>query len=411
MSEHAQAAIRVDEFPPVQRSLRLAVVTETYPPEVNGVAMTVARIVEGLRTRNHALQLIRPRQDRQDVAESEEDFDEVLLRGLPIPRYPHLKMGVPSARALGALWMRQRPDLVHIATEGPLGWSALQAATRLRLPVTSDFRTNFHAYSRHYGIGWLQKPIVAYLRKFHNRTARTMVPTEGLKRDLAAQGFERLETVARGVDARRFHPDKRSVELRRAWGAGEDTPVVLCVGRLAPEKNLGVLLTAFEAMQKLRPDARLVLVGDGPARRELQQRCPQAVFAGMRSGEDLAAHYASADCFVFPSLTETFGNVTPEAMASGLAVLAFDYAAAAQLIQPGRNGLLASVDDTEAFIRCATQLAQDRTAAQALGMAARRTALAHDWERIVAQIESVFLAAMATPALSPARSSLQAVPG
>jgi glycosyltransferase involved in cell wall biosynthesis len=388
--------IVVDNVPAARRSLRIAVVSETYPPEINGVSMTVARIVEGLRARNHELQLVRPRQDKGDTidrADSDPRFHEVLMRGLPIPRYPHLKMGLPSKKALLDLWSRRRPDVVHIATEGPLGWSALQAALRLKLPVTSDFRTNFHAYSRHYGIGWLHKPIVAYLRKFHNRTACTMVPTAALQKDLARQGFHKLAVVARGVDTRLFTPDKRSDALRRAWGAGPATRVVLCVGRLAPEKNLGTLLLAFDAMRRIDPDLKLVLVGDGPARRELAQRCPEAVFAGLRAGDDLAAHYASGDLFLFPSVTETFGNVTPEAMASGLPVLAYGYAAAAQLIESGRNGLLARFDDTPEFVRAAQDLAADGEAARAMGRLARHTALGLAWDRIVGQIEGVLTAA------------------
>ena len=173
----------IDNYPAAQRSLRIAFVTETYPPEVNGVAMTMARVVGGLHRRNHDVQLVRPRQDSRDEADRSVRFHEVLMRGLPIPRYPNLRMGAPSKRALVQLWSLRRPDVVHIATEGPLGWSALQAARHLKLPVSTDFRTNFHAYSRHYGIGWLHKPIMAYLRKFHNRAASTMVPTEALRRE------------------------------------------------------------------------------------------------------------------------------------------------------------------------------------------------------------------------------------
>ena len=149
----------VDDYLPARRSLRVALVTETYPPEVNGVAATFARVVEGLRLRGHELQLVRPRQGADDGVPSDAVVPhdaEVLMRGLPIPRYPQLKMGLPSRRALLRLWSTRRPDVVHIATEGPLGWSALQAATQLKLPVVSDFRTNFHAYSRHYGVGWLR---------------------------------------------------------------------------------------------------------------------------------------------------------------------------------------------------------------------------------------------------------------
>ncbi|MDE1948580.1 MAG: glycosyltransferase family 1 protein, partial [Burkholderiales bacterium] len=315
---------------PSSNPLRIAVVTETYPPEVNGVSTTIARVVEGLLECGHRLQLVRPRRDEGDAGTPGPGLQTLLVRGLPIPRYPQLRMGLPARRTLVSSWLRERPDVVHIATEGPLGWSALRAALQLKLPLTSDFRTNFHAYSRHYGIGWLERPIVGYLRRFHNRTGCTMAPTEMLRRELEHAGFERTAVVARGVDARRFSPERRSEALRRSWGVGADETVVLCVGRLAPEKNLDTLLEAFEGMRAVNPALRLVLVGDGPMREQLRQRCPDAVFAGLRGGDDLAAHYASGDLFLFPSLTETFGNVTPEAMASGLPVLAFDCAAAGQ---------------------------------------------------------------------------------
>ena len=151
----------VELHPPTRKLLRIAVVTETYPPEVNGVATTVARFVRGLCERDHEVQLVRPRQGDSDRADDRGRVHEILQRGMAIPRYPDLRMGLPARRALQRLWIASRPDVVHIVTEGPLGWSALQAATKLRLPVTSDFRTNFHAYSSHYGAGWLRKPIAA----------------------------------------------------------------------------------------------------------------------------------------------------------------------------------------------------------------------------------------------------------
>ena len=377
--------------------LRLALVTETYPPEVNGVAMTVAHLVDGLRARGHQLQLVRPRQpgDEGGVAASATDaFHEVLLRGMAIPRYPQLKMGLPAGRALARRWKWQRPDLVHIATEGPLGWSALQAARQLGLPVTSDFRTNFHAYSQHYGIGWLQRPIMAYLRSFHNRAHCTMVPTEALRKTLADEGLRNVAVVARGVDTQQFTPERRSAPLRASWGAGPQTRVVACVGRLAPEKNLDLLLRTYDAMRARQPDCRLLLVGDGPLRAALQARCPQAVFAGNRSGEDLAAHYASADVFVFASVTETFGNVTAEAMASGLPVLAFDYAAAGRLMQHRANGLVVPLHDNDRFVAQAEWLVQQTDRGAALGQAARQTALAQPWHGVVAQVEALMRAAL-----------------
>ena len=385
-------SLTIDNHPATRQSLRTAIVTETYPPEVNGVALTIRAVVEGLQRRNHHVQLIRPRRSDHDAAGSSPGFHEFLTRGLPIPRYSELRMGVPSKRALVRLWSVRRPDVVHIATEGPLGWSALQAALHLKLPLSSDFRTNFHAYSNHYGMGWLHKPIMAYLRKFHNRTQRTMVPTEALRRDLESSGFRNLAVVARGVDTKQFNPQRRDESLRRQWGLEPEDLVVACVGRLAPEKNLGVLIDAFEAVQSTGARARLVLVGDGPMRAELQARCPDAVFAGQRTGEDLAAHYASADLFLFPSLTETFGNVTIEAMASGLPVVAFNYAAAAQLIRSGENGVLVGRGDIEAFASAAVELANHSSRRRILGERARHSACEAGWDGVVLRFESVLAA-------------------
>ena len=405
MTHDGDSEILVDHLPAARRSLRVAVVTETYPPEVNGVALTMARVVEGLHRRNHALQLIRPRQALCDADGGDAPrFDEVLLRGLPIPRYPHLRMGVPSKRQLLQLWAHHRPDVVHIATEGPLGWSALQAALHLHLPVSTDFRTNFHAYSRHYGVGWLHKPIMAYLRKFHNRAQSTMVPTEALRRDLEARGFRDLAVVARGVDAQQFHPERRSAVLRGLWGLGQDDLAVLCVGRLAPEKNLGTAVRAFEAIQRRNPRARLVLVGEGPSWAELRAACPQAWFAGVQTGMDLAEHYASADLFLFPSMTETYGNVTGEAMASGLPVVAFDYAAAAQLIRNGESGRLIDLGDEAAFVQAAGQLAASPDARRLMGVRARSSAVAMDWDSVVRRVEDVLMSVLARAPSPPART-------
>lgn len=387
--------LEVDELPTRQRHFRVAVVTETYPPEVNGVARSIASVVQGLQARDHAVQLLRPRQKAaSEAAGTEAPLDEVLTRGLPVPRYPHLRMGMVSKRTLVALWSARRPDVVHIATEGPMGWSALQAARQLKLPVVSEFRTNFHAYAQHYGIGWLRRPLLAYLRKFHNRCHSTMVPNAALAADLMQQGFRHVSVIARGVDTQLFHPRHRSEALRQQWGAAPQDPVLLHVGRLAAEKNLQQLVQLWPAVQRLQPRARLVLVGDGPARAELQQQLPQAHFAGMRHGEDLAACYASGDLFVFPSVTETYGNVTPEALASGLPVLAYDYAAAALLVRDGLNGGLAPFNDGAAFQDRALALLADPARLRAMAAAARVSAEALDWDGIVRGIEQVYAGAI-----------------
>ncbi|MSQ76282.1 MAG: glycosyltransferase family 1 protein [Rhodoferax sp.] len=397
MNLEDDTGLQVDNYPAIRRSLRLAIVTETYPPEVNGVALTLAKLVDGLRIANHDVQLIRLRQSRTDSGRADDlhsGFQEVLMRGLPIPRYPELRMGMPSKGGLIRLWQRKRPDLVHIATEGPLGWSALRAALYLKLPVSSDYRTNFQSYSTHYGVGFLYKPIMAYLRKFHNRAHCTMVPTQALRNSLALAGFHHLRVVSRGVDTVAFDSAHRSAPLRASWGLGPEGLAVVYVGRLAPEKNLALLLRAFEAIEHRNPHARLVLVGNGPMREELQAKCPGALFAGQLRGQALAEHYASADLFLMPSFTETFGNVTTEAMASGLPVLAFDYAAAADLIKDGINGRVTPLGDSEAFVCAAVALAAEPGLRMGIGIEARRTALTLDWKRIVQNFETVLCEVM-----------------
>ncbi len=388
--------------------LDIALVTETYLPEVNGVAITLGRMVDGLRRRGHHIRMVRPRQHKQDVATQEAGYEETLVAGMPIPGYPELKSGLPAEGRLLRLWRERRPDIVHIATEGPLGWSALSAARRLGIPVSTDFHTNFHNYTQHYGIGLLQKPIAAYLRHFHNKAACTLVPTTSLQQQLELDGYQGVQVVSRGVDAELFHPSKRDMELRASWAATEDTPVVMLVSRLAPEKNLHVVIKAFEQMSAVAPKARLVMVGDGPARAELQRQHPHVVFAGMQTGEALARHYASGDIFLYPSLTETYGNVTVEAMASGLATIAFDYAAARQHIRHEVNGLLAPFDDTAAFIVQARGLIADMDRVRRLRLAARSTVESLTWDHIMGQMEDVLLDTVRTQGDQHGKSELSA---
>ena len=366
-------------------------VTETYPPEINGVSMTIGRTVAALQANQHRVQLVRPRQDADHSGTAINGIEQVLVKGLPIPGYAGLRLGLPAKGLLLRHWTTQRPDIIHVATEGPLGRSALAAAEVLGIPVVAGFHTNFHSYSRHYGIGWLREPIHAYLRNFHNRADLTLVPTEALKDELTAARYRNVEVMARGVDTRLFAPQKRRNELRAAWGVGDDGLAVLYVGRVAPEKNLPLLVRAFEAIEDKNPEARLVLVGDGPALAGLKTSHPRFIFCGPRRGEDLAAHFASADLFMFPSQTETFGNVLLEAMASGLPVVGFDYAAAAQHVTHGDNGLKAEMGAEGRFVELGLTLARDPELRRRLGQVARATTLDLSWDRIFQGLERHYL--------------------
>ncbi|MFM9967024.1 MAG: glycosyltransferase family 4 protein [Burkholderiales bacterium] len=372
-----------------EQALRICVVTETFPPEINGVAHSIARFCDGLLARGVDLQIVRPRQPADSPPWRCAQAQHLLVDGFGLPNYPAVRLGVPSMRLLMRQWRIDPPDVVHIVTEGPLGWSALRSARKLNIPVTSSFHTNFQGYAAYYGARLLAKTVMAYLRYFHNRTQRTIVPTRQLRDELTAQGFRGLAVVGRGVDIERFNPRHRSEELRAKLNIGESAPMVLHVGRLAPEKNLGVLFEAFEQIRQARPDARLVLVGDGPERERLAREHPRCHFAGMLTGEPLAQHFASADLFLFPSLTETFGNVTLEAMASGLAVVAFDYAATREHIRHMENGVSVPFGDARSFAEMAALIARNPTRMNMLRCQARASAELLGWEGIYDQFVDV----------------------
>lgn len=390
MDESSNNSITVEHFEPTQRYLRIAVVTETWPPEVNGVAVTLSKLIHHLGQRHHSIQLIRPKQNKEDAGHESSGWSEMLMRGLPIPRYPQLKLGLPKKNALIKAWTLRRPDLVHIATEGPLSWSALQAAQVLRLPVTSDFRTNFHSYCQHYGVGWLTKPIMAYLKKFHNRTAYTMVPTQSMKFQLEALGFRNLRVVARGVDMTVFQPGKRSNTLRQSWSADAQTMVLLSVGRLAAEKNLELTIQTYQTLKQAGRRVKMVFAGDGPLRSVTQSQCPDAIFLGMCTQEQLSEIYASADLLVFPSMTETFGNVTLESLASATPVLAYNSAAAGAFIEHDKNGWLAECDDAKQFVNCALDITQNITTLANARQHAHLSVKHLSWDEIASQVEALF---------------------
>jgi len=363
--------------------MRVAIVTETWPPEINGVALTVQSLARGLAGLGHAVELVRPRQNGEsDVGPtSAEGYDQVILPGAALPRYPGLRFGLPAHRALHRRWSQRRPDVLYIATEGPLGLTALGAARRLGLPACTGFHTRFDDFARHYGLGWLTPIVFAYLRRFHNRAAATLVPTTELADFLGAHGFRDVRLLRRAVDTELFDPARRDEALRAEWGLAPEDLAVIHVGRIAPEKNLELAVRAFRAVQQEQPRARLIIVGDGPARAGLAERHPDIIFRGLRRDEDLARHYASGDLFVFPSLTETFGNVTLEALACGVPVVAYDYGAAREHIHDSRAGTCVPLGDADAFVAAAmalaTQIARDtNTSTSPLRLAARGTVAA-----------------------------------
>ena len=359
--------------------MRISFVSDTYAPQANGVARTLERLVRGLRARGHAVQVIRPAK----LGSREEGME---VRSLPLPGYDGIHVGLAHSMEIQRFWKSARPDVVYVATETPLGVMAIQAARQMGVPVVSGFHTNFQQYLAYYWLAGLEPVATTYLRLVHNASVKTFVPCEEVRVALQREGFDNLELLPKGVDTQFFDPAKRDSALRAAWGAGEKDLVALYVGRLAPEKNLSLLSKAFEAMRRRDPSVRAVVVGDGPKRQELMAENPDFLFPGALHGEDLARAYASADVFVFPSVTETFGNVVMEAMASGLVTVAYGYAAAGQHMKHAVNGFLAAYNDESAFLK-SCELALDRRHWGDVRREARRTALGVSWCRVIDDFE------------------------
>src|SRR5688572_12662101 len=391
--------------------MRYAIVSETYPPEINGVALTVQGLELGLRARGHDVHVVRTRQGEDDTA----TIHELLVPGAPLPRYPGLRIGFPATRRLREAWQAIRPDAIYVATEGPLGWSALRAARRLGIPAATGFHTRFDEYMRDYGVAFLAHSALRWMRRFHNSADATLVPTLELAQFLRSQRFDNVVRLPRAVDTALFDPQRRDHGLRQEWGLDDNGLAAIYVGRMAAEKNLGLAVRAFRELSRSRPDARFVWVGDGPARERLQQENPDFIFCGVQRGESLARHFASGDLFVFPSLSETFGNVTLEALASGVPTVAFDYGAAREHLVDGVHGAAIGAGDEAGFIAACARLGTDDLTRGAMRMATRHAVAALRPERVAADFDALLhglaqaRAAKASP-LPPAESPEQETP-
>lgn len=374
-------------FLPESAALRIAVVTDTCPPRIDSVALGVERIAGFLRGRGHEVDLICPR-ERHDVGRPARERTDA-----PAPFRTQPRFGLASIDTLRRRLRSERSQLVHVATSGPLGRAAVLAANSLRLPLTMDFSAGFGASHRFRRDGWIAALVRQYQRRLHNRADMSFVPTRALHDELSADGFQRLQVIGRGVDAALFQPSRRNPALRAAWDAADPRQrVMLYVGRLAPEKDVPLALRAFAAIRYLHPDTRMVVVGSGPLRARLQAQFPDAYFAGEQRGDALAQHYASADLFVYPGRHQTFGDVTLEAMASGLAVVAFDRAAAAEHVHDGEDGVLVAPALGDAgFIAAAARAAALAEPDSPLRLRARAAALGARWDGVLRELEQQWL--------------------
>jgi glycosyltransferase involved in cell wall biosynthesis len=355
--------------------VRIAYFTDSLPPITDGVARTLANLVDTLLADRVEFRFFSAIQPPADLPWADRVYT---VGSVPFPPYPLYRVALPWSFTLDQIVDRFRPDLVHVVSPTTLGMYGLSYARRRGLPVVGSFHTHFVSYFRFYGVGAMEGLGWRYLTWFYNQCAVTFAPSPTTARELEVHGIAPVDLWERGIDCDRFSPEHRSAAVRAGAGA-MDRPLLLYVGRLVREKNLAVLADATALLRQRSTPFALALVGDGPMRAELERRLPDAVFAGTQSGEALARWYASADLFVFPSTTETFGNVILEAFASALPVVGADSGGVHDLVSDGVNGLLAAPNSAEDLARCLERLLTDRLLMRLLGERARRVALSYRW--------------------------------
>jgi glycosyltransferase involved in cell wall biosynthesis len=360
------------------RGLRLALFTDTFAPQVNGVARTLERLVTALERRGAAVMV-----ETVQMPGIVEEAREHRSPSVPFWGYPQLRIAAPFARSAAERLARWRPTLVHATTPFGVGLAGRRAARALGLPLVTSYHTAFASYLEHYGLSVLDRIAWPYLRWFHNGGRRTFVPSRAVAQELEGRGFDGVRIWSRGVDLERFSEHHRSRDMRARMGAEEGTFVVAYVGRLAPEKGVWHALAAMRiVLGRHGRQVRFVLAGDGPDEARCRAMAPAGTwFAGPLHGKDLSAFYASADAFIFPSRTETFGNVVLEAMASGLPVIAPDTGATLELAHEG-TALTFPWGDPHALAGRIEWLMRDQLLRRQLRNAGLAVAGARSWDTV-----------------------------
>jgi len=372
--------------------MRVAIITESFPPDVNGVAHTVLRVAELLASYGHHPLVVAPHPPRAKREEKTSySFPVVRVPAVPLPGYPGFRLGLPSPRVRAAL-VRHQPDVVHLASPVFLGAHGAAVARRLSLPAVAVYQTDLPSYARAYHLGRAGQAFAwRWLRGIHNGAARTLAPSTVTATGLLGQGIDNVWLWGRGVDTRRFDPAKRSQDLRTQLAPGGEL-IAGYVGRLATEKRVELLagITALDGI-------RLVIVGAGPADAMLRQHLPDAIFLGERRGEELAAIYASLDVFVHSGPYETFGQTLQEAAASGLPVVAPAAGGPLDLVADGVTGYLVPPSDPGAFTAAVARLAADPATRAAFGAAGRRKVLGRSWPTLTEELLGHYSQVLGTP--------------
>lgn len=355
--------------------MRIAIVTESFPPDVNGVAHSVVRTAEHLLARGHEPIVIAPSPPGTEHVDRL-PYPVVRIPSVPLPRYQGFRLGVPTTTRLAGALLSAAPDVVHLASPFVLGARAATLASRHALPTVAVYQTDVAAYARAYRVSWGEAAAWRRIREIHNLAHRTLAPSTRAAADLIANGVRRIWLWGRGVDAVRFDPAKRCPALRERLAPGGEL-LVGYVGRLAPEKRVDLL-----AATSRLPGVRVVVAGDGPARRQLARTLPGVSFLGVQHGEDLARLYASLDVFAHTGPHETFGQTIQEALASGVPVVAPASGGPVDLVDEGVTGSLVPPNDGDALAAAVADLAGDADRRRAYGVAARAAVSRRSWAAV-----------------------------
>jgi phosphatidylinositol alpha 1,6-mannosyltransferase len=374
-----------DATRPQPGELRLALFTGNYNHILDGVSRTLNRVVKYLESQGIPVLVFGPTVDEPQVDHAGELF---AVPSVPLPGRSEYRLSMGLTRTARAELQAFQPTLVHIATPDLLGLQALRWARRADVPVVSTYHTHFASYLQYYSLSWLEGALWRYARWFYSRCEQIYVPSQSMAAVLREHGIERgLRIWQRGVNTNRFHPRLRDTGWRRQRGIEDDEVVVLFVSRLVWEKGLDVYAQVIQRLIEEGRPVRALVVGDGPAGEELRKRLPEsAVFTGFLGGDDLPRAYASADVFLFPSDTETFGNVTLEAMASGIPAVCADATGSNTLVEHGVTGYLAPSRQPEIFYEYTALLADDARLRRVLGAAGRIAAEPYDWDAVLARL-------------------------
>ncbi|MFH8500414.1 glycosyltransferase family 4 protein [Streptomyces coeruleorubidus] len=358
--------------------MRVVIVTESFPPDVNGVAHCALQTARHLVDRGHAPVVVAPAPAPGNKPDADVPCPVVHVPSLPLPGYPQVRVALPSRR-LAATLIEHRADVVHLASPFVLGVRGMAAAARLGTPAVAVYQTDLAGYARTY-MGAGEAAAWRRIRSVHGAADLTLAPSSAALRDLETHGVPRVELWPRGVDTERFRPDRRDEALRRELAPNGEL-IVGYVGRLAPEKHVELLAGVCGL-----DGVRVVVVGDGPSRPGLEQALPGAVFLGRRTGDDLARVFASFDVFAHTGPFETFCQTVQEAMASGLPVVAPAAGGPLDLVAHARTGLLVPPRDTSAVRDAVRALAVDPALRAAFGAAGRATVEGRTWAAVGDQL-------------------------